>query len=141
VLLLDRPKFQTIEIDRSVWPPEVELILSAMDAVHDPSADDRRTTPRMRFRARAELRLFSDAPDLPAWEIYTRDCDDRGLGFITPHRLPLGYGGTLEILSPRGHRSTIDCTLFRCREAVPGWYEGALHFNRPQWMFDPKAEE
>jgi hypothetical protein len=139
VLLLDRQKIQTVETDQRPWPPEVELILSAMDAAHDASAPDRRTRLRMLFRARAELRLYSDAPDAPAWEIYTRDCDDRGIGFITPHRLPLGYGGTLEILTPRGHRSTIDCTLYRCREAVPGWYEGALHFNRPQWMFDAKT--
>jgi hypothetical protein len=135
-LLLDRQKIPTVENDQLLWPPEVELILSAMDAAHDTSAPDRRTKPRMLFRARAELRLYSDAPEATAWEIYTRDCDDRGIGFITPHRLPLGYGGTLEIVSPRGHRSTIDCTLYRCREAVPGWYEGALHFNRPQWMFD-----
>ncbi|HTL29542.1 MAG TPA: hypothetical protein VL282_09975 [Tepidisphaeraceae bacterium] len=134
-MLLDRPKIQTVHIDRSAWPPEVELILSAMDAAHDPSTTEHRKRPRMLYRVRGELRLFSDAADSPPWEIYTRDCDDRGLGFITPHRLPLGYGGALEIVNPRGHRATIDCTLFRCREAVPGWFEGALHFNRAQWPF------
>jgi hypothetical protein len=29
----------------------------------------------------------------------------------------------------------IPCTLYRCRVAAPGWYEGALHFNRDQMEF------
>jgi hypothetical protein len=29
----------------------------------------------------------------------------------------------------------IQCTLFRCRVVVSGWYEGALYFNRPQFAF------
>ena len=57
------------------------------------------------------------------------------MGFITRHRLPLGYGGRVQVLGPRGEPITIQCTLYRCREAAPGWYEGALYFNREQWIF------
>ena len=60
------------------------------------------------------------------------------MGFITPHRLPLGYGGWVELLSPRGRKIRAHCTLFRCREAVKGWYDGALYFNREQHVFDPE---
>ena len=129
---------QTLEQRPAVahWPAQVELILSAMDAARPP--DERRSAGRTPYRVRAELRLFSDPPDAPPWMLYTRDVDARGVGFITPHRLPLGYGGHIELFTPRGVRQRIACTLFRCREAAPGWYEGALYFNRDQWAF---AEE
>ena len=128
-----------------LWPPEVDLILSAMEAAQaegpaDPhaelSAPERRHRGRTPYRARAALRLFSDAPGEGPWSLFTRDVDRRGMGFITPHRLPLGYGGTVELHAPGGRRVTIPCTLFRCRQTVQGWYEGALYFNREQDGFD-----
>jgi hypothetical protein len=86
---------------------------------------------------RADLRLFSDPPGIAPWALYTRDVNPRGLGFITPHRLPLGYGGSIELVTPAGRRARIHCTLFRCRQAVQGWYDGALYFNREQYIFEP----
>ncbi|HVT90273.1 MAG TPA: hypothetical protein VHD56_15585 [Tepidisphaeraceae bacterium] len=120
------------------WPPEVNMILSAMEITPHPNADQRKGV-RLSYRVRAQLRLFVDGTDVSPWTLYTRDVDTRGVGFITPHRLPLGYGGVVELLSPKGKKVTIDCTVYRCRQAVPGWYEGALYFNREQWMFT--AEE
>jgi hypothetical protein len=113
------------------------MILSAMEATPKREADNRQTD-RLAYRVRAELKLFADEPTAAPWVIYTRDVDPRGLGFITPHRLPLGYGGTIELLTPLGRKAKIECTLYRCREVVPGWYEGALYFNREQWMFTPE---
>lgn len=115
----------------SIWPAEVDLILSAMEAAKG-DVPDRRLEQRLSYRVRAMLRLFSDPPGQPPWTLYTRDADTRGLGFITTHRLPLGYGGTVQLLTPAGQLAKIPCTLFRCREAVPGWFEGALYFNREQ---------
>src|SRR3954470_7168130 len=106
-----------------------------MDAAQDPH-EERREHGRRSYRVHAELRLFSDLPGSPAWVLYTRDINPRGIGFITPHRLPLGYGGHVELLSPKGRKIRAHCTLFRCREAVKGWWEGALYFNREQHVFD-----
>ena len=122
---------------RELWPPEVDLILSAMDAAPRPDNDGRRGC-RLAYRVRAELKLFADDAELAPWVLYTRDVDPRGLGFITPHRLPLGYGGWVELLTPRGRKQRFGCTLYRCRQAVPGWYEGALYFNREQHVFTPE---
>jgi len=36
---------------------------------------------------------------------------------------------------PGGDIRTIACTLLRCREAAPGWYEGRMYFNRQQADF------
>ena len=128
------------------FPAEVEMILSAMEAgraAHqreNPSpeiaGDDRRVADRIPYRIRAELRLFRDRPGSPPWLLYVRDADRRGLGFITPHRLPLGYGGHVELVAASGCPLSVPCMLSRCREAVQGWYEGALSFNREQCDFD-----
>jgi hypothetical protein len=121
-------------------PAEVDLILSAMDAAHDPEAD-RREQRRRPFRAQVVLRLFSDPPDIKPWILYSRDIDSRGMGFITPHRLPLGYGGWVELIVPEQTKLHVHCTLFRCRQAVHGWFEGALYFNREQHLFAEEAAE
>ena len=121
------------------WPPQVELILSAIEAGRyaGPSAPqaggfERRQSKRASYRVRAHLRLFSDAPGDPGRVIYTRDVHHRGLGFITPHRLPLGHGGVVELPTPAGKIVSIPCTLLRCREAAPGWYDASVYFNREQ---------
>jgi hypothetical protein len=116
------------------WPPQVELILSALETGQF-SRNNRRETRRNPYRVRARLRLFSDPPLSSPWLIYTRDVHAKGLGFISPHRLPLGYGGILEIPGPEGGLLEINCTLFRCREAAPGWYEGSVYFHREQPEF------
>ena len=118
------------------WPREVEMILSALEAgAHH---DDRRRHPRMPYRVVAELRLFSDTAQDAPWKLYVRDVSVRGLGFVTPHRLPLGYGGVVQLAAPgSGRMVSVNGTLFRCREVTRGWFEGALYFNREQWIFAP----
>jgi len=123
------------------WPREVELILSALEAagVHP---DNRRRHPRMSYRVAAALRLYSDPPGSAPWTLYTRDVSIRGLGFITPHRLPLGYGGVVQLPTPRtGRIASIAGTLFRCREVSNGWFEGSLYFNREQFVFAPEHHD
>jgi len=116
------------------WPPQAEMVLSAIEAGQFPN-DNRRTAPRRRYRVKACLHLFSDAPETAPWMIFTRDIHARGLGFITPHRLPLGHGGLIELPVGESARIHIPCTLLRCREAAPGWFEGSLYFNRDQPQF------
>jgi hypothetical protein len=117
------------------WHPQAEMVLSALEAASP--IDDRRKQTRSAFRVQAALKLFTDCSDEPARILYTRDANHRGIGFVTRARLPLGYGGILELPSLRtpGKMLTIQCTLSRCRLAAAGWYEGALHFNRDQWEF------
>ncbi len=121
------------ELHTSDWPREVELILSALEAGGAP--EERRRVRRIKYHVKAELKLFSDVPSAEPWTLYTRDVNPKGVGFLTQHRLPLGYGGKLQIPSPHGQMVTIHCTLYRCRETSHGWFEGALYFNREQWAF------
>lgn len=121
----------TLEGDRSL---EVDFILSALEAAGHAHLQ-RRAAPRRSYRVQATLRLYSDEASSPPWVLYTRDACRRGLGFITRHRLPLGYGGVVHLRGPDGRVLEIHCTLSRCRETVNGWFEGALHFNREQYVF------
>lgn len=118
--------------DPGDWPAEAEFILSALDAARV-LPTDRRGADRAAFRAVAELKLFSDERGREPWVLYTRDVAPRGMGFITRHRLPLGYGGILRMRGPTGEELAIDCSVRRCRPAVNGWFEGAMSFNREQW--------
>ncbi len=115
------------------WPPEARVILSALETGRY-DGRNRRKLARLPFRTRALLYLYSDN-HAPPREIYTHDLHCRGLGFITPHRLPLGHGGIVEIPAADGQTLRVACTLLRCRQSVSGWFEGALYFNRTQdWM-------
>jgi hypothetical protein len=130
---------ESIELqgDDAALPQDAALVLTALEAAG--GRENRRQSPRMTYRATALLWLFADAPGSSARVLYTRDVNERGIGFVTKDRLPLGYGGVLRLPSLRtpGQVFSIPCTLYRCRLAAPGWYEGALHFNRDQTEFRP----
>ena len=117
-------------------PAEAEFILSALEAGQF-SGSTRRKIDRVPYRVCAYLKLFSDQEHAPPWPIYIRDLAPRGLGFISRHRLPLGYGGILTFPKPCSKTIKLDCTLLRCRPAVEGWFEGSMYFNREQaWLID-----
>lgn len=113
------------------WPAEVSMILSAMDMAERPDVD-RRAAGRRSHRARADLRLYAHDPMNPPAELFTRDVSPMGLGFITRNPLPLGYNGLVRLTLADGEVVTASCSIYRCREAVGGWYEGALHFTQRQ---------
>lgn len=114
------------------WPPEVDLILSAMEAARPRGRHDRRNNDRKCVRILASLRLFAHSPLEEPVTLYARDLHDRGLGFITRQRLPLGYGGIIRLTLPDGSPAQTHCTVYRCRETINGWFEGAVHFTVAQ---------
>jgi hypothetical protein len=144
--VLEKPRPEPARSDKE-WLAEAELIISALEAgapgpapagaASSVEMENRRRHPRRRYLVIADLRLFSDQPGSPRWRLFTRDVSVRGVGFVTRDRLPLGYGGIIELPGPNGRLMSIQGTLFRCREIGNGWYEGALYFNREQWPFAP----
>lgn len=122
------------ELEKQPMPADVAMVMSALEAgAH--ASDNRRAVQRLPYRVMAKLKLFSDERPSPPWKLYVRDVNFRGLGFVTAHRLPLGYGGVIELPGPDGETLSLHCTLLRCRQAAPGWYEGCLYFNREQMAF------
>ncbi len=129
----EAPRAAFGELAGKTLPGEVEFILSALEAARQGPSERRSGDGRVVYRTLAELELFADASGAKPWVLYTRDVMARGMGFVTRHRLPLGYGGIVHVRGPKGETLSIDCTLRRCRETVNGWFEGALSFNREQW--------
>jgi hypothetical protein len=111
------------------WPPEAHLILSALEAGRaSANVPNRRRGSRNSYRARAELFLFSDLNGTDPWVLFTRDLDINGIGFLCQRHIPLGQSGTVLWKDPKDRQHRAYCTVTRCREAVQGWYEGALSF-------------
>ena len=123
-LLLTEPLEET-------WPAEADMILSAMRAGSRPAVD-RRGKDRREIRCRADLRLFAHSPLSAPIALYTRDVTPAGIGFITQQRLALGYSGLVRVCVDHENVITAACRVYRCREAIGGWYEGALHFTKRQ---------
>ncbi len=123
----------TLDAIDPTWPREVGMILTALET--GAVKNDRRQATRRLYRVTASLRLFVDEGGESLRLLYTRDVNSKSLGFITPHRLPLGYGGVVEVPDTEGRPLSIHCTILRCREVAAGWFEGALYFNRDQWAF------
>ena len=121
--------------DAQAIPADVAMVMSALEAARGVQLE-RRLTRRVSYRSRTQIRLFRDGPDTQGRVLYTRDINRRGVGFVTEHRLPLGYGGILRLPNEQGKTTEVHCTLLRCREAAPGWYEGSAYFNRDQPQFD-----
>jgi hypothetical protein len=117
------------------FPPEVDFVISALEAGPRPLTD-RHRHKRMRYRVRAMLRLYSDGQNASPVLLYTRTISSRAVGILTARQLPLSHGGVILIPRPQGGIEQISCSVLRCGPATPKWYEGAIHFNRPQDCFE-----
>jgi len=126
-------------VDTQSFPPQADLVLSALEAGQGKQVrKDRRGQLRRTYRVRGVLHLYSEQQTGSPRVLYTRDIHSRGVGFITQHRLPLGYGGEIELPDPNGGPTPlrVSGTLLRCREAGSGWFEGSLYFDREQPEFE-----
>ncbi len=116
-------------------PLEVENLFQELES-QGYFDEDGRKRDRRELRCGAKIKLFSDVAHRT---LFTRDVDTRGLGFVIKDRLPLGHGGTVELPGPDGAVLRINCTVLRCRRVADGWYEGAVYFNREQYIFATEA--
>jgi hypothetical protein len=124
-----------VQFEPGQIPPSAALVMSALEAGRH-SRQERRVARRYPYRVATQFRLFSEEASGNPRLLFTRDVNRRSLGFVTMHRLPLGYGGVVDLPDDDGKLIGVHCTLLRCREAVPGWFEGAVYFNREQPQFD-----
>jgi hypothetical protein len=134
VLMVVQDSDALAEPDFGPFPREVEFVISALEAGPRPILD-RHKHRRSRYRTRALLKLYSDSPDAGATLLYTRSITPQAVGFLSTRQFTLSHGGILRIAAPDGNPAEIACTVLRCRQVAPGWYEGAVYFNRQQPMF------
>lgn len=139
------PSAADVADEREALAVQSRMILSAMEAAARgrlaPTAYERRGNDQTRraFRGEGDLNLFADAEGTKPWKLFLRDADPRAIGFVTPDRLPLGYGGRLQLVLPDGGRVDAEVTIVRCRTCYGGWFEGAAYFHTPQNVFATQA--
>ena len=85
------------------------------------------------YRVEAGSASSPTAPGEPAACSTPATSIPAGWGSSPPTVCPLGYGGLVQLPRPDGNGTmTVHCTILRCREAAPGWFEGSVYFNREQ---------
>jgi len=122
-------------------PVDVALVLEMLSSGEDSAAANRRKFVRARHVAPAALEPVRPVARGPRRTIYTRDANQWGVGFITQDRITVGEEVTLRIADPGDATGVLEirCGILRCREVLPGWYEGAALFNAEEPRLSPEA--
>jgi hypothetical protein len=118
--------------DRSGVPADAQFVISVLNGERTPAHDDRRRYRRHPFVAAAEIEVLGDAAP-PRQAVYARDASPWGVGFVSQHPLPVGRDATLRIWVA-GEMLMLRTCVLRCREVLPGWFEGAalLYSEEPR---------
>jgi len=105
------------------------------------------------FVVPAELEVLGDARP-PRTAIFTRDASRWGVGFVTRRPLPVGRDATLRIWTGKGSSGfgaeaagsggegellMVRSCVLRCREVLPGWFEGAVLFYHEEPRLEASA--
>jgi hypothetical protein len=110
----------------------------------DAAAANRRRFPRCAYQVAATLKKGdgsnADAASAMRMRIYTRDANQWGVGFVAQESIPAGSDAYL-ILDRPGFARPMHrrCRIVRCREALPGWYEGAAVFHDEEPSLSPEV--
>jgi hypothetical protein len=119
---------QTLLDESDQWSPEIKFLISALDCRESPPMPfERRSLPRIKYRARLSVRLFNDpASDPQEVLVYTRDVNSQAIGFLSSCSLALGHDGIVTLMLPSHDVLDCRCRVLRCRRVFRHWHEGAL---------------
>jgi len=105
------------------WPADVVEVLAQLDASF-PKMHDRRVLPRWVFHAEAFLTI----EHAERHQLWTRDINAWNVGFLSRQALTTGSHGTFRFEVPGGEIVVVAGQVKRCREFIPGWFEGYINF-------------
>ncbi|MEA2711363.1 MAG: hypothetical protein QOF78_3964 [Phycisphaerales bacterium] len=120
-------------------PEDVREIIAMLNG-RQPSSDlvDRRQATRHEHNVRAAVEIGDSSHGGGNQTVYTRDVSSWGIGFISRMPLPPGSNAMLHIDGAHGRPLRLMCCVLRCREVLPGWFEGAaLLFNEEPMLAPP----
>jgi hypothetical protein len=127
---------QTVEIEQ--LPEDAKIVILILGGEESPAANRRREA-RCAYQISAVLKNSSDGDAEVRRRIYTRDANQWGVGFVTQEPVPVGAEAYLLLTTPDGNDVHVRCCIIRCREALPGWYEGAAVFFEQEPSLSPEA--
>ena len=129
-----RSDFVTAELPEDVR--EVMAMLGGREPVTGSAVVERRQSPRVEHRVRAAMEI-DDQIQRSRQTIYTRDVSSWGVGFLSRMPLPVGSNAMLHIDGAHGRPLRLMCCVLRCREVMPGWFEGAALLFKEEPMLAP----
>ena len=117
-------------------PADARFVISVLNGEHSVhnAAHERRRVRRDPFVAAAEVEVLGDAPP-PRTAVWTRDANRWGVGFVSQQVLPVARDATLRVWVA-GEMLMVRCCVLRCREVLPGWFEGAALFYNEERRLD-----
>jgi hypothetical protein len=118
-------------------PADAKIVFQILAGEEGP-ASNRRRFARSPYRSHASMDVVGDPLPI-ARTIYTRDANQWGVGFVTQEAVPVGRDAMLH-LTVGGREMTVRCCILRCREVLPGWFEGgALFFDEEPLLARPSV--
>jgi hypothetical protein len=129
-----RSDFVTAEV-----PQDVREVITMLGG-REPSRAvvERRMTPRHERQVRAAMEI-DDQIQRSRQTVYTRDVSSWGVGFLCRMPLPPGSNAMLHIDGTHGRPLRLMCCVLRCREVLPGWFEGAALLFREEPLLAPPS--
>lgn len=96
---------------------------------------ERRQTPRVKYQVNATIEpVAENGQDV---NVFTRDADPKGTGFVSSKPMPEGSRAVLHLPSNDGQADPqrIECRVRRSREIGNGLFEGSVEFLGDQPQF------
>jgi hypothetical protein len=129
---------QQIEDASADVPVDAKIVILVLNDHQHPAAANRREHARCAYQVPAMLGSVK-GEGAQRKRIYTRDVNAWGVGFVTQEMVPVGSEAFLLMSKGFGQVVQRKCTIVRCREAMPGWYEGAVRFHAEEPALAPDA--
>lgn len=121
-------------IEVSTWPMEIRAAILCLETRSHAGAE-RRLRNRFPYRVQAEL-TWVDLPDADPVAVFTRDINSWTVGTLTLAPMQTGWRCNLRLPDPLSHHALeIACSVYRCTEFYPGWYDVALRFAKEHRRF------
>jgi len=134
--LLDAVRFENdLKLD-AIMDNDFRLVMQILTSEAG-AADERRRFSRATYVARATVELTDPMGHAHRIQLWSRDANQWGVGIVTRCTLPVGQSATLQIKGSDGVDIRARGCILRCREVLPGWYEGAVLFEHEQPSLAP----
>ena len=116
-------------VSKDQWPLDVLEAFKTLEGF-SPRCE-RRKLRRARYYTAAQMLASLHGP-VP---VYTRDVNPWLIGLVGPLHLSNYDHVMLHLPLPDQPTLEVECTVRRCHEFIPGWFDYALHFRREQPLF------
>jgi hypothetical protein len=128
-------------VDETASPPvpeDAQFVIAVLAGEQNLAITNRRKFPRCAYVTRATLDVgVADARKT----VYTRDANQWGVGFVSQEAVAVGAEATLHLAGAVGRPLHLRGCILRCREVLPGWFDGGvLLYAEETWLLPDRLE-